>query len=318
MAAALGLAFDYFNLSWSGLVASLFLLAMAIFAIYLAHVRVYEESDEHPLDRDTLTPLVADFLYKQRVAEVLLDLCLVTIAYYSAYRLRYEGDDFGPGFRAFYRSLPLMLAVQMLALFGVGIYRRVWRYFGLTDTLVVVKGVFIGTVAGNLLVLYIFGGEKFSRTVFVIDAILLAVLLTVSRASFNLMAELLHRNVHAATRVVIYGAGDGGPVVVSQLREQEGRYRILGFVDDDPRMQRTRVQGSPVLGGFDSLVSLVTSGVVDTVVISARIIEVERLRQLGSLCADHGVPLLRLHVGLEPVIAGNDVPPAEEKVAIGN
>jgi FlaA1/EpsC-like NDP-sugar epimerase len=106
--------------------------------------------------------------------------------------------------------------------------------------------------------------------------------------------------------------------VVSQLREQEGRYRILGFVDDDPRMQRMRVQGSPVLGGYDSLVSLVTSGVVDTVVISARIIEVDRLRQLGSLCADHGLPLLRLHVGLEPVIAGNDVPPAEEKVAIRN
>src|SRR6185436_19207973 len=200
-------------------------VAMVIFGIYLARVRVYEESEEHPLDRDTLTPLVADFLYKRRVAEVLLDLCLVTIAYYSAYRLRFEGIEFGPAFQAFYRSLPLMLAAQMLALFGVGIYRRVWRYFGLTDTVVVVKAVFIGTVAGNLIVLYIFGAENYSRTVFVIDAILLAVLLTVSRASFNLMAELLHRNVHAATRVVIYGAGDGGPVVVSQLREQEGRYR---------------------------------------------------------------------------------------------
>ena len=64
--------------------------------------------------------------------------------------------------------------------------------------------------------------------------------------------------------------------MLSQLKAQEGRYRILGFVDDDPRMQRMRVQGSPVLGGYDSLVSLVTSGVVDTVVISARIIEVER------------------------------------------
>jgi UDP-GlcNAc:undecaprenyl-phosphate GlcNAc-1-phosphate transferase len=312
----LGLAFDYFNLSWTGLAASLFLLGMAIFIIYLARVRVYEESDDHPLDRDSLTPLVADFLYKQRVAEVLLDLCLVTIAYYSAYRLRFEGNDFGPGFQLFYRTLPQMLAVQMLALFGGGIYRRVWRYFGLTDTLVVVKAVLIGTVAGYLIVSYIFGAQSYSRTVFVIDAILLAVLLTVSRASFNLIAEVLHRNVHAATRVVIYGAGDGGSVVVSQLKAQEGRYRILGFVDDDPRMQRMRVQGSPVLGGYDSLVSLVTSGVVDTVVISARIIEVERLRLLGSLCADHGVPLLRLHVGLEPVIAGNDVPPAaDERVA---
>jgi FlaA1/EpsC-like NDP-sugar epimerase len=69
--------------------------------------------------------------------------------------------------------------------------------------------VLIGTVAGNLIVRYIFGAQSYSRTVFVIDAILLAVLLTVSRASFNLIAEVLHRNVRGH-RVVIYGAGDGG------------------------------------------------------------------------------------------------------------
>ena len=69
-----------------------------------------------------------------------------------------------------------------------------------------------------------------------------------------------------------------------------------------------RVQGSPVLGGYDSLVSLVTSGVVDAVVISDRIIAVERLQQLGSLCAQHGLRLLRLHVGLEEVVAAEDEP----------
>jgi len=67
-----------------------------------------------------------------------------------------------------------------------------------------------------------------------------------------------------------------------------------------------RVQGSPVLGGYDSLVSLATSGVVDTVVISTRIIAVERLRQLESLCTENELTLLRLHVGLEQVIASDE------------
>ena len=175
---ALGLAFDYFNLSWSGLAASLFLLAMAIFAVYLARVRVYEESDEQPLDRDTVTPLVVDFIYKRRVAEVLLDLCLITIAYYSAYRLRFEGRRVRDGLPGVLRSLPVVLAAQMLALFGVGIYRRVWRYFGLTDTVVVVKGVLVGTVAGISSSCTSSASQNYSRTVFVIDAMLLAVLLT--------------------------------------------------------------------------------------------------------------------------------------------
>jgi UDP-GlcNAc:undecaprenyl-phosphate/decaprenyl-phosphate GlcNAc-1-phosphate transferase len=309
----IGVAVDYFNVSWSGLIVSLFLLATVIFAVYLGRVRVYDESEERTLDRDKLTPLVADFLYKRRVAEVLLDLCLVTIAYWAAYRLRFEGSEFGPAFSAFYRSLPSVLAAQMLALFAVGIYRGVWGFFGLMDTVVVVKGVFMGTLAALLVTLYLFRTENFSRNVFVIDAILLAVLLTASRASFRLMAAALHRNLHAATRVVIYGAGDGSALVASELMKTgDRRYRILGFVDDDPRMQRMRVQGWPVLGGYDSLLSLVTSGAVDAVVISARIIEVDRLRGLESVCGAHGVSLMRLHIGFEQIVVGED----ESSIAI--
>jgi UDP-GlcNAc:undecaprenyl-phosphate GlcNAc-1-phosphate transferase len=304
---ALGLAVDYLNLSWSGLAAALFLLTMAIFAVYLGRVRVYDDADERAIDRDTLTPLVANFLFKRRVAEIVLDLCLVSIAYYAAYRLRFEGAEFGPHFPEFLRSLPIVLAAQLLALFIVGIYRGVWRYFGLMDTVAVVKGVFAGTLAAQLVTLYVFRADSYSRTVFVIDALLLAVLLTASRMSFRLIGEALHRNLKAATRVVIYGAGDGSALVVSEMmKAQDGRYRILGFIDDDPRFQRMRVQGSPVLGGYDSLVSLATSGVVDTIVISARIIAVERLSQLESLCTENGLTLLRLHVGLEQVIAGDE------------
>jgi FlaA1/EpsC-like NDP-sugar epimerase len=180
------------------------------------------------------------------VAEVVLDLCLVSIAYYAAYRLRFEGTEFAPHFPEFLRSLPIVLAAQLLALFVVGIYRGVWRYFGLMDTVAVVKGVFAGTLAAQVVTLYVFRADSYSRTVFVIDALLLAVLLTASRMSFRLIGEALHRNLKAATRVVIYGAGDGSALVVSEMmKAQDGRYRILGFIDDDPRFQRMRVRGRP-------------------------------------------------------------------------
>jgi FlaA1/EpsC-like NDP-sugar epimerase len=131
--------------------------------------------------------------------------------------------------------------------------------------------------------------------------------LTASRSSFRLIAEALHRSRKAATRVVIYGAGDGGSLIVRELTQAPGaRHKILGFVDDDERKQRMRVQGYPVLGGYASLESLVLSGVVDAVVISARIIDVQRLRTLESLCAEHEVSLSRLHVGFEAIVIGSD------------
>jgi UDP-GlcNAc:undecaprenyl-phosphate/decaprenyl-phosphate GlcNAc-1-phosphate transferase len=303
---ALGIAVDYFHPSWSGLIASLFVLGMVIFAVYLAGVRVYEARDPNALDRSRLTPLVANFMYKARIAEVLLDLCLVAIAYYAAYRLRFEGADFTVNFTAFYRSLPLVIAAQMLALFGVGIYRGVWRYFGMSDAIVVVKGVILGVVGAQLEILYLIRFEGYSRTVFAIYAILLAILLTASRGSFRLIGEFLQRNRNAATRVVVYGAGDGGSLVVRELlKSPDMRYRVLGFVDDDPRKLRMRVHGYPVLGGYDSLASLVSGGVVDAVVVSARMIDVKRLGDLERLCAAHDVSLSRLHVGLEPLTGGS-------------
>ena len=309
----LSIAVDYFNLSWSGLVASLFVIAMTIFAVYLARVRVYDEPAQDQLDPSAVTPIVADFMYKRRVAEVLLDLCLVTIAYYAAYRLRFEGgDEFKTNYTSFYQSYPLVLATQMVALFAVGIYRGVWRYFGLMDTVTVAKGVALGTVCSQLAILYLLRFQGFSRTVFVIYAIILGIVLTASRASFRLLAEFLHRNRNSASRVVVYGAGDGGSLVVRELvKALDTRYRILGFVDDDTRKQRIRVQGYPVLGGYDSLASLIRSNVIDAVVISARIMSIDRLQALEALCADYGVSLSRLHVGLEPLVAGDGERPTE-------
>jgi FlaA1/EpsC-like NDP-sugar epimerase len=176
--------------------------------------------------------------------------------------------------------------------------------------------VFLGTLGAQLAILYLMRFEGYSRTVFVIYAILVAIILTASRASFRLIGEVLQRNRKAATRVVVYGAGDGGALVVSELtKAQDARYTILGFVDDDARKQRMRVQGYPVLGGYGTLATLILSGAIDAVVISARLIDVERLRELEALCGEQGVSLSRLHVGLESLVVGDDEALARDPVS---
>ena len=80
-----------------------------------------------------VTPVVADFMYKRRVAEVLLDLCLMRVAYYTAYHLRFEAPSSGLNFPCFLQSLPIVVGVQIVALFVVGGYRGTWRYFGMMD-----------------------------------------------------------------------------------------------------------------------------------------------------------------------------------------
>src|SRR4051794_16387931 len=62
---------------WSGILAVMFFIAMVIFAVTLARIRVYEDTDASTAARTGLTPLLANFMYKRRVAEILLDLCLI-------------------------------------------------------------------------------------------------------------------------------------------------------------------------------------------------------------------------------------------------
>ena len=102
----------------------------------------------------------------------------------------------------------------------------------------------------------------------------------------------------------IYGAGDGGSVVLHELLTgAHAHYRVLGFIDDNPTKQRNRVQGYPVLGGYETLVVLAAEGAVDCVVVSARQIDQSRLRNLEELCAENGITLSRLQLNFEQLVA---------------
>jgi UDP-GlcNAc:undecaprenyl-phosphate/decaprenyl-phosphate GlcNAc-1-phosphate transferase len=278
-----------------------FVIAMVIFAVYLSHVRVYEPTDV-ALRTGKITPFVSEWMYKRRAAEVMLDVCLVALSYYVSYRVRFEGPEYGTYFPQFMASLPIVLGVQMVTLFAFGAYRGVWRYFGLMDGVTFAKGVGVGTVASVTAIVFAHRFENYSRGVFIIYAALLLLALIGSRASFRLMSEFIRRR-QAGDRLVVYGAGDGGSVVVRELMNDEHHYRVLGFIDDDPGKQRLRVQGFAVLGGYDTLEVLARERAVDAIVVSAREMPASRLQQLEELCAANDITLSRLHVRFEQLVA---------------
>jgi len=307
---ALGIGLGTFSQKWSVLVvASAFIIGMILFAAYLAGIRVYDDADVRA-KQGTLTPIVVEFMHKQRIAEVLLDFCLVAMCYYAAYRMRFEDpEDFMKNFATFTRSLPVILAVQMIAFFVVGVYRGVWRHFGMMDALSMARGVFFGAVSAQIVILYVYRFFAYSRTVFAIYGVLLLIAMTASRASLRLAGEFMQRQREAGRRVVIYGAGDGGGLALREVLAHTsagGQVRIVGFIDDDPRKAGIRVMGYPVLGGYSALTVLVKAASVDMVVISARHIPPERFNNLEVLCSEAGVPLARLRVGLESIVEAGE------------
>jgi UDP-GlcNAc:undecaprenyl-phosphate GlcNAc-1-phosphate transferase len=290
----------------TGVMAIIFVIGTALFGVYLARVRVHEDVDPNML-RGTIMPLGIQSGYR-RLVEVLLDLLLVSVAYYAAFRLRYDSVEWAERFGFFLQSLPIVLGTQMIALFGVGVYRGMWRYFSLSDGVTFAKGVFLGLVTSQVVVLYVYRFEPDSPAIFVVYGVLLLVFLVGSRASFRLLSEFAQRRRQTGRRLVIYGAGHAGSIAVRHvLNDSRSTYRIVGFIDDDVSKRNVRVHGYRIIGGYDHLLGMIMAGEVDVVAVTQ---EAAGAPSLPWLCAKHGVALYRIAIDWREI-------PASEAMAAG-
>jgi UDP-GlcNAc:undecaprenyl-phosphate GlcNAc-1-phosphate transferase len=172
---------------WTLAVGGLFLLTMGLFAVYLVRVRVYDDAVPATAQASGLTPLVNEFMHKRRVIEVIMDFALIGAAYYAANRLRFDVEAYAANAESFYGSLPIVIGVQLMAFFIVGVYRGVWHVFIWRDAITVVKGVLLGASGIALLVLAMYDYTGDPRLIFVYYAALLAAFVICARGSLGLL-----------------------------------------------------------------------------------------------------------------------------------
>ena len=280
--------------SWSVLLTSGSLLGALVFGVYLAGIDQAAPGKDAPEDPPAPAAQSATDAFDdvRAFAEPLLDFGLIAVAYYAAYRLRFEGSAFDDNFGFFLRSLPIVVASQLAALGIAGAYRAAWGHFGLMDTVMLGRAVVGGTLAAQLIILYLYRFAGYSRTVFVIDGALLLLALVATRVSLRLLGELVNRTRRDCERLVVYGADEGGEIVLRELlRRFPARYRVVGFTDDDPRRGRRRVQGHAVLGDQERLLHMVRTGQVEAVVISTERRTEGSTDELRQACDHHEVRL---------------------------
>jgi UDP-GlcNAc:undecaprenyl-phosphate GlcNAc-1-phosphate transferase len=280
----------------------LLVVGLVLLGVQLARVNVYGGGQDFSLLRNrTYTPLLVDVAYKRRLFEVILDLCLVCIAYYGSYIVRFD-REFPLYYDLLVKSLPIVIACHLSSFFIVGVYRGLWRYVSAHDFIVYAKGVAMGSVASVLALVYLYRFEGYSRGVFIINAMALGLLVVGSRISFRLVADAADRRLKSRAPVIIYGAGDAGVVTVRELRNNPSYgYRPTGFVDDDPGKTRKRVLDVPVLGSGDDLADILAVWKPQALIISTSKLTAARLADVRRACEQAEVPILRLRFGLEPL-----------------
>jgi UDP-GlcNAc:undecaprenyl-phosphate GlcNAc-1-phosphate transferase len=299
--AALGgfiaLSLQHADVGYAALLIALYLILLAGIGIVLGHV------EAHALDAESPTPpLVSDVAYQNRAFEVMLDLALLAIAYYAAFRFRFRGEAFTHFLPYFATSFPLILACQLGGLAIAGKYRQVWRLFGAAEIMGILKGVAIGFAGSALLMLYMYGFVGFSRLVFVIDAVLLVFFVVGSRLLITSLDSYLRTRRGGGRRILIYGAGSGGRLLVHALLEDRTFLLLpIGFIDDDPAKRRLHVDGVPVLGTIDDLPHLLADREVAELVVTIKSLDRTRLAEVAATCRDRGVTIRSMRFALEDI-----------------
>lgn len=154
-----------------------------------------------------------------------------------------------------FRVIPIVFAIQAIVGYVVGIYRRRWRYGSFDE----IAGLIITTTVSTGLLLFLRFFDRslnpYPRSAIVIGGFAGLFFMAANRYVWRVIREQLRRpNEQTATKILVYGAGEGGIQMVNTLlRNPSSPYLPVGFLDDNPTTHRLSISGVPVIGGRESL-----------------------------------------------------------------
>jgi len=186
---AVGLTIRGATQGFTVLVGGLFIIALCLFAMLLARVRVYDAPAA--ARADDVTPIPDEFMHKKRVIEVLLDFCAIAAAYYAANQYYFDPDAYLRNAEVFYGSLPIVVAFQLVAFFTVGVYRGAWHLFKLSDALPMIAGVVVAATAALAVMWGIYGPVVDQPIVMAYYSAALLGLMVLSRATLGPLTRLI-------------------------------------------------------------------------------------------------------------------------------
>jgi len=212
-----------------------------------------------------------------------------------------EGYPFRMG--RFLSGLPYWVAPAFAGIFFAKTYSRVWSQAHFRDFLVLGIGLAAGVVVAFAVACLVYRGFDLEGLLLGIVFFFLAQAGVFGVRTINhLFREWILTAVHEQKggyqdpkrNVLLYGAGDRGNLYLQDYRlvhpEMIGSVRVVGFVDDDPRLRRRRIHGSVVLGSSREIDRIVREHKVDELIILCRLRE-NRLDWLVDLCRDLGIKL---------------------------
>jgi FlaA1/EpsC-like NDP-sugar epimerase len=230
----------------------------------------------------------------------LLDVVVFVTSYVGASLLRFEFTLDPATMEDIKAVLPFLVPSKLGVFFAFGLYRGMYRYFGIQDLRRLAYASVVSSFIVIVLQLYIYGFQ-FSRAVFLMDGFLTLFFTAALRASVRSLysSMIIHKGSSAfrlpkftggtvrKKNVVIIGAGSAGEKALREVFDAPDlNYRVLGFLDNDPAMLGRSLHGVPILGPVEVLPLIAENKKIQQVFITLPSATGGDLRRIVDICKD--------------------------------
>jgi UDP-GlcNAc:undecaprenyl-phosphate GlcNAc-1-phosphate transferase len=266
-------------------------VALGLIGVHLARTDRIRPSDEKKLSLAAIGALG----YRLRVFEVLLDTLLAVVSLAGAFLLRFDAMiplDIEEKVTSLFPGLVLC---KLIALLLSGAYDGLWQHAGVRDLAKLGRGAVLGSALGVGGIMLFASFESISRGALIIDVLLFTALVVCARASFHFLHMILGGQPAATTRrVLLWGAGVAGELVVRQMRANDTGIVPVGFIDDNALKIGCTIHGLQVLGDSNRAVELLRDGIADEVLITSGAIDEERIHAVVQALGEGKVRRIRI------------------------
>lgn len=245
-------------------------------------------------------------LTRQRIKLILMlvDTAIITVSFIISYL-----------FLSYYIPFSLQEFIMILIAFTLiyitisnmqHLYSKINRYYSVYDIFQTVKAVGLATLITFLLNTVFLDGA--SLRFYILNLVFTSLLINTSRIFWRLFSEYRMRKnqrlPETQSRILLVGAGQGGQLLISRIKEQRDDVDIFGLVDDDLTKKETSLLNVPVLGTTADIPKLIVSNKVDEIVVSAPSMSPKKYEMILDMGNEANIPVKKMPL-MEDVMLGN-------------
>lgn len=232
---------------------------------------------------------------------VIYDAIVVNLSYFVSLWLHFDAHYSQipkEYLTAWSRFAPLYTAFCFVIFWRLRLYKSIWRFASYSELSRVAVSTLITTVFHAVGITILF--QRMPAFYYIISPILQFLLILGIRFSYRFV--LLERKKSKKTqeearakRLMVVGAGQAGQILVRELQKaKELNNKVCCLIDDNPNKWGRYIDGIPVIGGRDKILSGVEQYQIDKICVAIPSASKEERRKILNICKEAGCELKSL------------------------